>query len=143
MKTTLEFLDAVKTKHGLPSDYALSIKLDLTRSSISRFKLGKDFLGDETAMKVAHLLDLDPAYVVACIHAERAKKPAEKQLWERMAMNIGALGGVAATVLIVLALPYSGLNSGLENVGLIGSIAAAGTVQNDEGGKCILCQILF
>lgn len=87
MKTTVEFLDAVKACSNVPSDYALASVLGITRSQVSKLRLGKDFLGDSTAMRVANVLKIDPRYVVACAHAERAKQADERALW----LDIAAL----------------------------------------------------
>lgn len=97
MSTTCAFLDAVKVRKALPSDYALAAELGITRSAVSRLRNRKDFFGDSTAIRVAELLEIDPAIVVAAAHAERAKKPEERAVWESM---IQKLGGVAASVLI-------------------------------------------
>lgn len=102
MRTTPEFLDAVKAAHNLPSDYALAIALGITRSSVSKLRNGKDCLGDETAEKVAELLGIEPAYVVACCHAERAKKPSQRRLWETVAEKFAH----AAMLATVAALPF-------------------------------------
>jgi predicted transcriptional regulator len=103
MKTTLEFISDLKTKTGLDSDYAIAKHLGITKTALSQYRLGKSFLGDQTAMKVAEMLEIDPAYVVACVHAERTKHAAEKKLWERIAT---LTAGIAATLLMVTALPF-------------------------------------
>jgi transcriptional regulator with XRE-family HTH domain len=126
MKTTVDFLDAVKQKRGLTSDYQLSKHLGCTHSAISNYRMKKNFIDEVMAVKVATDLGLSTGYVLSCIASERAKKPEVKAAWAYAAQM---LSGVAACALIVLALPYSGVNSGLEYTGLIGSIAAAGTVQ--------------
>lgn len=85
MNTTRDFLQAVKARHCVRSDYALAPLLGVTRASVSRLQNGKDFLGDSTAITVGKLLQIDPAFVVACAHAERAKETAEKSLWQGLA----------------------------------------------------------
>lgn len=102
MKTTIEFLNAVKEKHHLHSDGRLAAKLELTRSSVSRLMSGKDHPSDTTALKIADLLETDPAHVVACIHAERAKTEKERKIWERFAIMTA---GVSAAVLLAFMLP--------------------------------------
>lgn len=61
MHTTTDFLDEVKDRLNLPSDYALAGALGVTRAAVSKLRNGKDSLGDTTALKVAELLDVDPA----------------------------------------------------------------------------------
>lgn len=85
MKTSIEFISDLKIKSGISSDYALAKLLGVTKVTISHYQNGKTLIGDATAIRVAELLDLDPAFVVACIHAERAKHEGEKRLWERIA----------------------------------------------------------
>lgn len=85
MQSTHEFLQAVKARHSVKSDYALAPLLGVTRASISRLQSGKDFMGDSTAIKVAKLLEIDARYVLACTHAERAKEETEKAVWQGFA----------------------------------------------------------
>lgn len=101
MRTTVEFLDAVKDRNSLTSDYALSNLLGITRSAVSALRNKKDFMGDSTAIRVAELLDLHPGYVMACCHAERAKKAEEKAAW---ASVIETLGGLAASIALGVSL---------------------------------------
>lgn len=120
MRTTVDFLDAVKARHSLPSDYALAPYLGITRAQVSRLRNQKDYLGDSTALTVAKLLELDPAEVVAAAHAERAKTPDKKAMWESI---MERLGRAAACALLGLALA-----------------APAPSAQASESPVCILCQ---
>jgi len=99
MNTTIEFLDAVKTKTGAASDYALAPILGVTRSAVSKYRNGIDYLGDSTAMRVAEILEIEPASVLAAVHAERAKTAEEKAVWKFIYEK---LGGIAAGALIAL-----------------------------------------
>ena len=91
MKTTLDFLEAVSRKLGGASDYAIAKELGVTRSSVSKYRNGHGGFDDETALKVARILDMDPAAVAAASHAERAKTPEARQMWasifDRFAVN--------------------------------------------------------
>lgn len=101
MQTTNELLNAVKAKLCLPSDYALAPKLGLTKQMISRYRLKKEYFGDEMCLKVASILEIDPAIVLASIHAERAKTEAEKSAWTAL---FERLGGVAAAAVFGIML---------------------------------------
>lgn len=101
MNTTLEFLDAVKARHSLPSDYALAPILGITKQEVSKLRNQKAYLGNQTAIQVAKLLELDPAEVLASAHAERAKCPEEKAAWQSI---MERLGGAAACALLGVAL---------------------------------------
>lgn len=83
--TTIEFLDAVKAKFGIESDYALAEKLQVTRFEISNYRTGRMLLKDGDAIWIASLLELEPAYVMTCAHAEkaaRANRTEEQAVWE-------------------------------------------------------------
>lgn len=88
MRTTVEFIDALKARNGVPSDYALAKVLGVTQQTVSRWRVGKDFLGDSTAITVGKLLQIDPAYILACSHAERARQEPEKAIWQGLAAKL-------------------------------------------------------
>lgn len=115
MKTTIEFLDGLKAKYGLNSDYALWKKSGISQQSLSNYRLGKTHFDDSTAIRVAKLLEIDPAIVVSAVHAERAKSDPEKAVWREI---FEKLGGVAASVVIGIAaftLPVQNVDVGSGN----------------------------
>ncbi len=101
MNTTLELLDAVKVRHSLPSDYKLAKVMGVTHSCISNYRSGRSTLDDSMVLKVADLLESDPAMILATVHAERAKRPEEKAVWQSI---MERLGGAAACALLGVAL---------------------------------------
>jgi plasmid maintenance system antidote protein VapI len=103
MKTTTELLDAVKTRYAIPSDNALAPRLGITRSMVSRYRNKGEAFGDETALRVAELLDLDPGYVLAVMHSERASNEAARTAWAKLAERLKTGGVAAALVLLVTA----------------------------------------
>lgn len=78
---TLEYLQAVKTRLGITSDYALAARLGITRSAISKLQLGKGVFGDDVALTVAQILDLNPLVVIAQANAERASTAEMRDRW--------------------------------------------------------------
>lgn len=122
---TNELLDMVKARYSLPSDYALAAKLGLTRSGISGYRNGRSKLGEDAALKVAHLLELDEGYVLACMEAERSQSEAARSAWERLADRLKS-GGVAAALLLLVATPAP---------------TPANAAQAGSTGVCILCKI--
>lgn len=110
MTSTVELLDRLKLHRAIPSDYQLAKALGVTQQTISRYRVGKDSFSDSTALKVAELLDMDPAIVAATAHAERAKSDPERAMWSDL---IRRLGGLAAGVVIgVAAFPPSPSQAG-------------------------------
>lgn len=101
MKTTNDFLNAVKASTGAVSDYALAQKLGVTRSSISNYRNNKSNLDDETCLKVARILGIEAGIVLAAIHAERAKNVDEKKAWFAL---FEKLGGIAAAAVLGIML---------------------------------------
>ena len=81
MKTTADYLDAVKEKLHLPSDYALAKYWEVSKQDISEYRSGKRTLGDDRAIAVARILGINPAEPLICSHAERAKSIEAKQVW--------------------------------------------------------------
>ncbi len=85
MDTTRSLLDALKIKLNLRSDYALAKYLGVTTVTMSRWREGKNF-GDGNAVRVADLLGLSRAYVVACMHAQSAEQDTETSgVWRQIA----------------------------------------------------------
>jgi DNA-binding XRE family transcriptional regulator len=84
MKTTNQYLDEVKTRLRLPSDYALAKTLGVTTSSVVSFRNGRSAVGIETAMKIAEILGIDEHQVYGDGQLERAKTPAVHTFWKEV-----------------------------------------------------------
>lgn len=92
MKTTVQYLDAVKRELGISSDYALAKHLELTKQAISQLQSGARGMSPTTAARVAVILGLDPLVVIADAELERGSDGA---LWKR-------LRDAAAAVLVAI-----------------------------------------
>lgn len=101
MKTTVEYLDAIKARLNLPSDYAVAKALHLTRAAVSKQRLGHNVFDDTTALRVAEILDVDPMEVIAAANAERARDDETRRLWERA---WGKVTGVTVASALVVGL---------------------------------------
>ena len=84
---TVEYIDAVKIKFDLPSDYALSKLLNCPRGTISAYRLGKIGLGDDMAVRIAELLGVPPGRVLANVHAERSNDATVRDVWEKISAS--------------------------------------------------------
>jgi transcriptional regulator with XRE-family HTH domain len=89
---TVQYLDAVKRRLGISSDYALAQALDLTKQSISQLRGGAAVMSPTTAARVAAILEIDPLRVIADAELERGS---DAQLWRR-------LRDAAAAVLVAI-----------------------------------------
>lgn len=88
MFKTVELIDKVKTLYHLPSDYAAAKKIGVSTQAVSKYRNNHTFLDDKAAFKIAELLELDPAQVLACANIERAERQGDKNLiefWQRYA----------------------------------------------------------
>jgi len=95
-----ELLDALKAHSGVASEYALAKKiLKVDVNSVRDMR--ERGLSDARALQIATLLGLEPGPVLAAIHAERAKDPAVKKAWEKIAKTMRS---AAAAVLVVLGM---------------------------------------
>lgn len=82
--TTQDFLDALKFRLNLRSDYACAKLLGVTTVTMMRWRAGGSF-NDSNAMHVADLLKLPRAYVLACMGAQRAEDTESSGVWRQIA----------------------------------------------------------
>jgi predicted transcriptional regulator len=107
MNTTTGLLDWIKERHRLPSDYALSKLLGVKTQTVSSYRTGRTFFDVEMAFRVAELLELDPAQVIAWIETERAERAARAADAARWIERAKRLAGVAAVFLAAVGLTGS------------------------------------
>lgn len=96
---TNEYLDAVRERLNLSSDYRLAKVLGVHTTAITNYRHGRSRLADHVAVKVAELLQLDPARVLADMAAERSTSEEVKAIWSRVAatLSVAALA-ISASV---------------------------------------------
>ncbi|RQX89622.1 helix-turn-helix domain-containing protein [Burkholderia stagnalis] len=82
MKTTSEWLDALKARLALPSDYAVAKILGVTRQRVSSWRNGRATFEDDVAFRVAELLEINPLEVLVSNRAERSKSEDQRHAWE-------------------------------------------------------------
>ncbi len=80
-----DFLDAVRRRHKLTSDYQVGKLTGINPSRISMYRVGRREFDDETCLLFAKALDVGPMYVIANIQAERANKPDLRRVWKAIA----------------------------------------------------------
>jgi hypothetical protein len=83
---SIEWIEKAKAATGIESDYKIAQVLGMTRGGLSQHRVGKVLtLDDEAAFKVEELLNLPHGKVMMDQHAERAKTPAVKAAWQKLA----------------------------------------------------------
>lgn len=86
-----EWLDRAKSVKHWESDYRAAKELGLTRGGISQIRTGTTpTLSEETAVKVALALDVDPFVILADQAMERAKSEPAKKAWATALEKLGA-----------------------------------------------------
>ena len=83
MKSVNEYLDDVKRKLKLPSDYKLSKTLNIGHSAISKIRKGGS-ISDDTALKIANLLEIEPEEIILVATAERCHEPEKAVIWRNI-----------------------------------------------------------
>lgn len=104
MRTT-DYLAAVRAKVGARSDYALIPVLGITRQTMTNYRQGRTGFDDRIALRVAELLEIDPARILADMQAERATSEQVRAIWQRIASGIAAALAVGAFGLSAVAVP--------------------------------------
>lgn len=104
MKSTAAMLDALRTRAG--SDGKAAALLGVSQVTYSRWRSANtpDLPSDDNAHKIAELLKLDPAFVLAVVNGDRAKTKETRATWHRVAQAFGkaaALACITATPFLV------------------------------------------
>ncbi|MFZ4756692.1 MAG: DUF3693 domain-containing protein [Burkholderiaceae bacterium] len=110
MKAPAEFLDLLRERLNLPSDYAVARLLGVTPQHVSRWRSGRGGFSDEQAARVAELLGIEAGYVLARLYEERSTSEAARVAWRDLA---GKLAPVAASLALLLLAPYLIESAGL------------------------------
>ena len=99
-----DLINAAKDRLKLASDYQIAKRLNLPRQSMPGIREGTRPLPLDVAYKLAIILELDPAQVVAELEAERERNPVRAEFW-RSFLSRAAL--LVVTVACTLAWSFS------------------------------------
>lgn len=127
MQTTKQLIDRAKKASGIESDYALSKVLDVSPSAVTNWRSGRSHPADELAAHLAELAGQNPSSVLADLYAERAKSPAQRALWLRMADQLRH-----AVAAVMLCLGFAMLSLAPSPGG-----AQAGTMTHQTGASSL------
>lgn len=123
MKTTADFLDDLQKKLDVKSDYAVGKLLGIHRQQLSHYRLLKGAFDDEMCLRVAEVLEIDGAYVMACMHHQRAKNPEVKAAWKHTAEMLYGLAASFLVIAVSLTLTY-GVSGSDHSPALLGLTSA-------------------
>ncbi len=76
------YFDKAKKKLSFTSDYALARHMKVSRTAITNYRQGKRHIDEYTAFKLAEILDIDPALIIAEMKAETEKNPEKQAFWQ-------------------------------------------------------------
>lgn len=108
MKTTVQYLDAVRKRLNLPSDYAAAKALGVTRAAVSAYRNGNSVFNELVAIRAAEILDIDPLEVISACKAESAPDARVRKVWENAwgkATGAATTAAIAACILGLAAAP--------------------------------------
>jgi plasmid maintenance system antidote protein VapI len=101
--TSVGMIDAIRNKH-LCTDYRVAKLLEMTPQNISSIRCQRTIFGEETILKIAELLGEEPAFLLACLQAEKAARADHfgvAEVWKKAALS---LSQVAVLVVVFAAL---------------------------------------
>jgi len=122
------YLDECKEKLDIKSNYALAKALNVKDNIIGYYYSGERVPDEFACFKIAEVLEIDPAIVIAEIRAESEKDPKKREYFRAFR---GACGKAAAGIMLALALsvffanvPPDGARSSLVAAATIAATAA-------------------
>nr|WP_315393969.1 helix-turn-helix transcriptional regulator [uncultured Duganella sp.] len=77
------------------NDAALARLLDLSGPAVSHYKTGRRIMDDETCLKIAMQLNIDPLHVVGAACIDRAEKEGKPTLWSVFMERAAATAAIA------------------------------------------------
>jgi plasmid maintenance system antidote protein VapI len=104
-----DYLDAVKARLNIESDYELAKRLNIPRQGIPAIRKGDRAISLDVAFKIAITLEIDPATVVADLESQREKNPARRAFWDSFTSHARA---AVVLVACMLAWSFSGISEG-------------------------------
>lgn len=95
----VEWIDRAKKAKGWTSDYQAAHELGMTRGGMSQIRTGESVtLSEETAIKVAKILGINPTGIVVDQLAERSKSPEVRTSLSRLVEGLCILCKQATTI---------------------------------------------
>ncbi len=102
MKQISLYLDDLIRNGTVKNDSETARKMGLSRATISKWRSGDRTPDDDEAVKLAELLGREAGELLAECGAARAKTPATRQAWERVAARIASYGITLCALIIPL-----------------------------------------
>lgn len=101
-----DYLDAAKARLNIESDYELAKRLLERPNNMTGYRTGERNIPLNVAFKLAVILELDPAQVVADLESQREKNPDKRAFWNSF---MSRAKSVAALICVTLAFQFSAI----------------------------------
>lgn len=82
---TQEYLAEIRSRLSISTDYAIAKALGVSKQAAGNWSKGKSGFDDETARRVAAILDIHPGTVILDMHRERAQSDETRDIWMEIA----------------------------------------------------------
>ena len=100
MERTIDFVERLRARNDGCSNYRIAKLLGCSQSVVIRYTKHNGTMDDNYALRMSELLEIDPAYVLACMAAERSSNVETTRIWERIAEKF-----IAASLAVVVCMP--------------------------------------
>ena len=98
---TIEYLDKCKEKLEISSTYALAKAMNIDERVLSNYKKERVLINEFVCFRIAQILDLDPAYVIADIKSGTEKDEVRREFFKSF---VGSAKKNAAMLIMALCL---------------------------------------
>lgn len=102
MKPIRDYIDEGIRTGRVKNAAEISVILNVSEPTVSRWKSGDRIPDDEQAVRLAELLGIDAGEVLAECGAARAKTPETRRAWERIAARMAASSITACAMIIAM-----------------------------------------
>ncbi len=86
MKSINDYLNDVKQKLALETDYKLAKWLECRTGALSNYRSKKAGIDNYRATKIAEALNISPMEIIATAEAEREKNEEQRNYWKKLAL---------------------------------------------------------
>lgn len=101
MNKTAEYLDKCKEKLNISSTYALAKEWEVGENLLHNYYTGKSHPDEFMCFRIAEVLEIDPAYVIAQIKSESEKNEKKRDYFRSFG---GTSRKIAASIMLAVAL---------------------------------------
>ncbi len=119
MNNNTFYIDAIKEKQGISSDYAVSKMLGISRQAVSKLHAGEMTFDSDLALKVSELSGYNVAGILLAMKAMKAKDSATAKIWAALAKK---QQGVAASFILITMLLAALLGISVESIPYISTL---------------------